>query len=118
VCFSVKDRAALYIIKDAEERGILVPGKPGLIVEGTAGNTGQSTTAYIYIYTLCNISTQHKRTHKGILTCHVVLISCLSMSLLLLHPPSPNFQSLSFIHLFTGIGLTAVGNARGYKTIM
>src|SRR5260370_3369570 len=35
---SVKDRAALYIIKDAEERGALHPG--GVIVEGTAGNTG------------------------------------------------------------------------------
>ena len=35
---SVKDRAALFIIKDAEERGALAPG--GLIVEGTAGNTG------------------------------------------------------------------------------
>ncbi len=35
---SVKDRAALYIIKDAEERGLLRPG--GIIVEGTAGNTG------------------------------------------------------------------------------
>lgn len=35
---SVKDRAALYIVRDAEERGALMPG--GLIVEGTAGNTG------------------------------------------------------------------------------
>ena len=35
---SVKDRAALFIIKDAEDRGALEPG--GLIVEGTAGNTG------------------------------------------------------------------------------
>jgi cysteine synthase A len=35
---SVKDRAALYIIKDAEERGTIRPG--GVIVEGTAGNTG------------------------------------------------------------------------------
>ena len=35
---SVKDRAALYIIRDAERRGLLRPG--GLIVEGTAGNTG------------------------------------------------------------------------------
>jgi cysteine synthase A len=35
---SVKDRAALYIILDAEERGELRPG--GVIVEGTAGNTG------------------------------------------------------------------------------
>jgi cysteine synthase len=35
---SVKDRAALYIVKDAEERGLLRPG--GVIIEGTAGNTG------------------------------------------------------------------------------
>ena len=35
---SVKDRAALAIIRDAERRGALRPG--GLIVEGTAGNTG------------------------------------------------------------------------------
>jgi cysteine synthase len=35
---SVKDRAALAIITDAEERGLLRPG--GVIVEGTAGNTG------------------------------------------------------------------------------
>ena len=35
---SVKDRAALGIIRDAEKRGLLKPG--GRIVEGTAGNTG------------------------------------------------------------------------------
>ncbi|MDE2386031.1 MAG: cysteine synthase A [Alphaproteobacteria bacterium] len=35
---SVKDRAALFIIRDAEKRGLLRPG--GTIVEGTAGNTG------------------------------------------------------------------------------
>ncbi len=35
---SVKDRAALFIVLDAEERGVLAPG--GTIVEGTAGNTG------------------------------------------------------------------------------
>ena len=35
---SIKDRAALAIIQDAEERGQLRPG--GVIVEGTAGNTG------------------------------------------------------------------------------
>ncbi|MEY8838510.1 pyridoxal-phosphate dependent enzyme, partial [Cribrihabitans sp. XS_ASV171] len=35
---SVKDRAALYIIRDAIARGELKPG--GTIVEGTAGNTG------------------------------------------------------------------------------
>ncbi|MFS8181797.1 cysteine synthase A [Pseudovibrio denitrificans] len=35
---SVKDRAALFIIRDAVKRGTLKPG--GIIVEGTAGNTG------------------------------------------------------------------------------
>jgi cysteine synthase A len=35
---SVKDRAALYIIRDAIQNGTLKPG--GTIVEGTAGNTG------------------------------------------------------------------------------
>ncbi len=39
---SVKDRAALYIIKDALARGTLRPG--GTIVEGTAGNTGIGLT--------------------------------------------------------------------------
>jgi cysteine synthase len=35
---SVKDRAALFMIEDAEARGLLKPG--GTVVEGTAGNTG------------------------------------------------------------------------------
>ncbi|KAJ5664950.1 pyridoxal phosphate-dependent enzyme beta subunit [Penicillium maclennaniae] len=35
---SVKDRAALFVVKNAEEKGLLKPG--GTVVEGTAGNTG------------------------------------------------------------------------------
>ena len=35
---SIKDRAALFIVEDAEARGLIAPG--GTIVEGTAGNTG------------------------------------------------------------------------------
>jgi len=41
---SVKDRAGLGIIADAETRGALTPGQPGTIVEGTAGNTGIGIT--------------------------------------------------------------------------
>ena len=41
---SVKDRAALYIIRDAIARGQLQPG--GVIVEGTAGNTGIGLGSY------------------------------------------------------------------------
>ncbi|PHP68020.1 cysteine synthase A [Zhengella mangrovi] len=39
---SVKDRAGLFIIRDAERRGLLEPG--GIVVEGTAGNTGIGLT--------------------------------------------------------------------------
>src|ERR1700677_2897763 len=39
---SVKDRAALAIITDAVQRGVLRPG--GTVVEGTAGNTGIGLT--------------------------------------------------------------------------
>lgn len=39
---SVKDRTGLFIIEDAEKRGVLRPG--GTIVEGTAGNTGIGLT--------------------------------------------------------------------------
>ena len=39
---SVKDRAALWIVRAAEREGLLEPG--GIIVEGTAGNTGIGLT--------------------------------------------------------------------------
>src|SRR5918999_6232466 len=48
---SVKDRAALYIILDAEKRGLLQPG--GVVVEGTAGKNpiGRSPASHASGYT-------------------------------------------------------------------
>ena len=43
---SVKDRAALALIRDAEEKKLISKG--GTIVEGTAGNTGISCSSFNY----------------------------------------------------------------------
>ena len=62
---SVKDRAALEIIRDAESRGLLGPG--GTIVEGTAGNTGiglalvGNARGYRVIVTLPDTQSQEKK---------------------------------------------------------
>src|SRR4051812_35677868 len=62
---SVKDRAALFIIKDAEERGVLRPG--GVIVEGTAGNTGiglalvANARGYRTVIVMPNTQSQEKK---------------------------------------------------------
>jgi len=62
---SVKDRAALFIIKDAEERGLLRPG--GVIVEGTAGNTGiglalvANARGYRTVIVIPNTQSQEKK---------------------------------------------------------
>ena len=62
---SVKDRAALYLIKDAEERGLLEPG--GVVVEGTAGNTGiglalvGNARGYRTVIVIAETQTQEKK---------------------------------------------------------
>src|SRR5262245_47069811 len=62
---SVKDRAALFFIKDAEERGLLKPG--GVIVEGTAGNTGiglalvANARGYRTVIVIPNTQSQEKK---------------------------------------------------------
>src|SRR5258708_21680273 len=62
---SVKDRAALAIIEDAEKQGKLRPG--GVIVEGTAGNTGigialvANARAYRSVIVLPETQSQEKK---------------------------------------------------------
>ena len=62
---SVKDRAALFIVLDAEKRGTLRPG--GTIVEGTAGNTGiglalvANARGYRTVIVIPNTQSQEKK---------------------------------------------------------
>ena len=62
---SVKDRAALYMVRDAEQRGLLKPG--GAIVEGTAGNTGigiamvANALGYRSVIVIPNTQSQEKK---------------------------------------------------------
>ncbi len=62
---SVKDRAAKYMVLDAEERGELRPG--GVIVEGTAGNTGiglamvADSRGYRTVITMPDTQSQEKK---------------------------------------------------------
>src|SRR6202522_4895934 len=62
---SVKDRAALFIIRDAIKRGKLWPG--GAVVEGTAGNTGiglalvANALGYRTVIVIPNTQSQEKK---------------------------------------------------------
>jgi len=73
---SVKDRAALFIIRDAEARGLLRPG--GTIVEGTAGNTGIGLTVvanalgYRSVIIIPETQTQEKKDALSLLGAHLI----------------------------------------------
>lgn len=75
---SVKDRAALYIIKDAEERGLLKPG--GVIVEGTAGNTGigiglvANALGYRSVIVMPETQSQEKKDMLRLCGCELILV--------------------------------------------
>lgn len=75
---SVKDRAARYIIEDAEKKGLLKPG--GIIVEGTAGNTGIGLTVvgnacgYRTIIVMPDSQSQEKKDALRLLGAELVLV--------------------------------------------
>jgi cysteine synthase len=88
---SVKDRAALYIVEDAESRGLLEPG--GVLVEGTAGNTGiglalvANAKGYKTIIVMPDTQSREKMDTLRALGAELVLV-----------PPAPFANPGHFVH--------------------
>ncbi|MCU0729327.1 MAG: cysteine synthase A [Sphingopyxis sp.] len=88
---SIKDRAALYIVRDAEARGALQPG--GVIVEGTAGNTGiglalvANALGYRAIIVMPDTQSREKMDTLRALGAELVLV-----------PPAPFSNPGHFVH--------------------
>ncbi len=88
---SIKDRAALYIVEDAEARGVLKPG--GTIVEGTAGNTGiglalvANAKGYKTIIVMPDTQSREKMDTLRALGAELVLV-----------PPAPFANPGHFVH--------------------
>jgi cysteine synthase len=88
---SIKDRAALFIVRDAEERGALKPG--GTIVEGTAGNTGiglalvANALGYKTIIVMPDTQSREKMDTLRALGAELVLV-----------PPAPFANPGHFVH--------------------
>jgi len=88
---SVKDRAALFIVEDAEARGVLKPG--GTIVEGTAGNTGigialvANAKGYRTIIVMPDTQSREKMDTLRALGAELVLV-----------PPAPFANPGHFVH--------------------
>ncbi len=88
---SVKDRAALFIVADAEARGALLPG--GTIVEGTAGNTGiglalvANARGYKTIIVMPDTQSREKMDTLRALGAELVLV-----------PPAPFANPGHFVH--------------------
>ena len=78
---SVKDRAALYIVEDAIERGALRPG--GTVVEGTAGNTGiglaliGNALGYSTVIVIPETQSREKKDALRLLGAHLVEVPAL-----------------------------------------
>ncbi|MFM5914454.1 MAG: cysteine synthase A [Chakrabartia godavariana] len=99
---SVKDRAALFIVEDAEARGALKPG--GTIVEGTAGNTGiglalvANAKGYKTIIVMPDTQSREKMDTLRALGAELVLV-----------PPAPFANPGHFVHTSRRIAEEAPG---------
>lgn len=88
---SVKDRAAKFIVEDAEARGLLTPG--GTIVEGTAGNTGiglavvGNAKGYRTIIVMPETQSKEKQDTLRALGAELVLV-----------PPAPYSNPAHYVH--------------------
>ncbi|OYW23255.1 MULTISPECIES: cysteine synthase A [unclassified Sphingomonas] len=88
---SIKDRAALFIVEDAEARGAIQPG--GTIVEGTAGNTGiglalvANAKGYKTIIVMPDTQSQEKMATLRALGAELVLV-----------PAAPYSNPCHFVH--------------------
>ena len=99
---SVKDRAALFIVRDAEEKGLLQPG--GTIVEGTAGNTGiglalvANACGYKTIIVMPDTQSREKMDTLRALGAELVLV-----------PPAPFANPGHFVHTSRRIAEETLG---------
>ncbi len=81
---SVKDRTAQYIVEDAERKGLLEPG--GIIVEGTAGNTGIGLTVvgnargYRTVIVMPDSQSQEKKDALRLLGAELILVPAVPFS--------------------------------------
>ncbi len=89
---SVKDRAALFMVRDAEAKGLLRPG--GTIVEGTAGNMGIGLTVvanalgYKTVIVIPNTQAQEKKDILSFMGAKLVEV-----------PPAPYTNPNNFSHV-------------------
>lgn len=101
---SVKDRAALFIVDQAEKQGELVPGKEGVIVEGTAGNTGIGLTlignerGYRTVIVMPNNQSREKIDFLQTLGADVRLV-----------PPAPFVNPANYYHVARELAKTIPG---------
>jgi cysteine synthase A len=107
---SIKDRAALWMIKDAEQRGELVRGQPGIVVEGTAGNTGiglalaASCFGYDTIICIANTQSEEKKNTLRWAGAHLVEV-----------PAVPFKDPNNYVHIADRLSKTL--KAKGIRTL-